>query len=221
MNIRAVLAALAVATAASPAAAVTLDFNDLKPSRGRTYVYGAYESDGFRLSSSVCPVSGTNGGAQCFVTPANTINNIDRVGAALVNFAGNATISLGQIGGGLFTLDSIVLASNINNSSGLGRTTQDALFTFNLADGSVLTDTRTIASTGVANRNLLTFDVGPLTGFSFRPSTNTGGFLQFDDISVTPVAAAVPEPATWAMMIVGFGFAGGALRRRRTTRVFA
>ncbi|WP_397420182.1 PEPxxWA-CTERM sorting domain-containing protein [Phenylobacterium sp.] len=27
--------------------------------------------------------------------------------------------------------------------------------------------------------------------------------------------AAVPEPATWAMMIVGFGFAGGALRRRR------
>lgn len=29
------------------------------------------------------------------------------------------------------------------------------------------------------------------------------------------LTAAVPEPATWAMMIVGFGFAGGALRRRR------
>ena len=27
---------------------------------------------------------------------------------------------------------------------------------------------------------------------------------------------AAPEPATWAMMIVGFGMAGGALRRRRT-----
>ncbi|WP_394760657.1 PEPxxWA-CTERM sorting domain-containing protein [Phenylobacterium sp.] len=27
--------------------------------------------------------------------------------------------------------------------------------------------------------------------------------------------AAVPEPATWAMMIMGFGLAGGALRRRR------
>ena len=27
--------------------------------------------------------------------------------------------------------------------------------------------------------------------------------------------AAVPEPATWAMMIAGFGIAGGALRRRR------
>jgi hypothetical protein len=26
---------------------------------------------------------------------------------------------------------------------------------------------------------------------------------------------AVPEPATWAMMLIGFGFVGGAMRRRR------
>lgn len=30
------------------------------------------------------------------------------------------------------------------------------------------------------------------------------------------VPTAVPEPATWAMMIVGFGLAGTAVRRRRT-----
>ncbi|OAN57286.1 FxDxF family PEP-CTERM protein [Sphingomonas sp. TDK1] len=30
---------------------------------------------------------------------------------------------------------------------------------------------------------------------------------------------AVPEPATWGMMIAGVGMAGGALRRRRSTRV--
>ena len=29
--------------------------------------------------------------------------------------------------------------------------------------------------------------------------------------------SAVPEPATWAMMITGFGLAGVAIRRRRTT----
>ncbi len=28
----------------------------------------------------------------------------------------------------------------------------------------------------------------------------------------------VPEPATWGLMIAGFGMAGGALRRRRTAR---
>lgn len=31
----------------------------------------------------------------------------------------------------------------------------------------------------------------------------------------TLVASAVPEPATWVMMILGFGLAGGALRARR------
>lgn len=31
-----------------------------------------------------------------------------------------------------------------------------------------------------------------------------------------PVNAPVPEPASWALMILGFGVAGGALRRRRS-----
>ena len=30
-----------------------------------------------------------------------------------------------------------------------------------------------------------------------------------------PVVAAVPEPATWGMMILGFGLIGAAMRRRR------
>lgn len=33
----------------------------------------------------------------------------------------------------------------------------------------------------------------------------------------TPLAAAVPEPASWALMISGFGLVGTALRRRRAT----
>ncbi|KQS04035.1 hypothetical protein ASG11_07050 [Sphingomonas sp. Leaf357] len=39
----------------------------------------------------------------------------------------------------------------------------------------------------------------------------------------SPAASAVPEPATWAMMIGGFGMVGGALRsrRRKTTVSFA
>ncbi len=32
---------------------------------------------------------------------------------------------------------------------------------------------------------------------------------------------AVPEPATWAMMVAGFGLAGAGLRRRRTRIAFA
>lgn len=37
--------------------------------------------------------------------------------------------------------------------------------------------------------------------------------------SAAPPAGAVPEPASWALMIVGMGVAGGALRRRRSAAV--
>lgn len=42
-------------------------------------------------------------------------------------------------------------------------------------------------------------------------------------VSVDSLAAAVPEPATWAMTIVGFGMIGGAVRsgRRKMTTTFA
>lgn len=39
--------------------------------------------------------------------------------------------------------------------------------------------------------------------------------LQIGDISIPIDTGAAPEPATWAMMICGFGLAGFALRRRR------
>ena len=46
-------------------------------------------------------------------------------------------------------------------------------------------------------------------------------FTKFDLIAfdVMGYDAAVPEPATWAMMIAGFGFVGAASRRRRSTNV--
>ena len=45
--------------------------------------------------------------------------------------------------------------------------------------------------------------------------------LGIDDFTFTPVLAAIPEPATWAMMIAGFGMVGGTMRRRRTTLALA
>jgi len=42
-----------------------------------------------------------------------------------------------------------------------------------------------------------------------------------DDVQLNATASAVPEPATWAMMIGGFAMIGGALRQRRTKAVVA
>ncbi len=38
---------------------------------------------------------------------------------------------------------------------------------------------------------------------------------------VSGFATAVPEPATWGMMLLGFGLVGSAMRRRTATRVSA
>ena len=44
----------------------------------------------------------------------------------------------------------------------------------------------------------------------------SGNDFALDDISLsTAPPGGVPEPATWAMMIAGFGLAGATLRRRR------
>jgi len=54
---------------------------------------------------------------------------------------------------------------------------------------------------------------------------NSAYYSYLDDISVTlaevvpPVPAAVPEPASWATIIVGFGAIGAAMRRRRKVAV--
>jgi hypothetical protein len=48
----------------------------------------------------------------------------------------------------------------------------------------------------------------------FAETDNQGPFQQgVDNVSIT-TAGGVPEPASWALMIVGLGAAGGALRRR-------
>ncbi|MDP3855074.1 MAG: PEPxxWA-CTERM sorting domain-containing protein [Phenylobacterium sp.] len=49
------------------------------------------------------------------------------------------------------------------------------------------------------------YENGPETHFTAQPMVRFSGDL----------GSAVPEPATWAMMIVGFGLAGSAVRSRR------
>lgn len=61
-----------------------------------------------------------------------------------------------------------------------------------------------------------TADAGEvITGLRLR---SDGVAFEFDDFAA---AAAVPEPATWALLIIGFGFVGVAARRRRGTSVTA
>jgi hypothetical protein len=50
--------------------------------------------------------------------------------------------------------------------------------------------------------------------FQLDPTSTDNVGVILDNVSLS--ISAVPEPASWAMMIAGVGLAGGALRRRRT-----
>jgi hypothetical protein len=56
---------------------------------------------------------------------------------------------------------------------------------------------------------------------NMRPVFKLGSFQLTSIVSgsstLTISAAGVPEPASWAMMIAGFGMVGAAVRRRRNT----
>ena len=52
---------------------------------------------------------------------------------------------------------------------------------------------------------------GPVSAPTFLPGVYTIGATS----GRLTIAEAVPEPATWALMILGFGAAGAGLRRRR------
>ena len=57
------------------------------------------------------------------------------------------------------------------------------------------------------------------TPFSTAASSFNGGrIIELDAIAGT-IAAAVPEPASWAMMIVGFGMIGAGMRYRQRRTV--
>ncbi|WP_293977301.1 PEPxxWA-CTERM sorting domain-containing protein [Sphingomonas sp.] len=76
----------------------------------------------------------------------------------------------------------------------------------------------TITSGNLAETGDLFFGVQSDTAFKrieFRaPGSASFGF---DNVTYASAAAAVPEPVTWAMMVVGFGAIGASLRGRRRT----
>lgn len=54
-------------------------------------------------------------------------------------------------------------------------------------------------------------------------SSTTGDYILLDNLTyhVAAVSGAVPEPASWAMLIAGMGVVGAAMRRRATRVAFA
>ena len=77
--------------------------------------------------------------------------------------------------------------------------------------GAALADGSFGGNQSIGRRMTYDFGADRVTQVIFSSSGNS---FELDNIAVT---SAVPEPATWAMMITGFGMLGATLRRRRAT----
>ena len=97
----------------------------------------------------------------------------------------------------------------------------DGVMVFSGVTGSLGNINSTLKTFGFSGTDGQLFDelrVQNLFGKTF----DNAGFdqLVLDNITINAVSSAVPEPATWAMMIIGFGVVG-AMARRRQALAFA
>lgn len=77
-----------------------------------------------------------------------------------------------------------------------------------------------VGTTGTVNPNARTLAQGYLDNLGSFSETGTHRYRMLEAVAPTTnqrqiFLAAIPEPATWAMLILGFGVVGGAMRGRR------
>ncbi|MBA2918719.1 PEPxxWA-CTERM sorting domain-containing protein [Sphingomonas sp. MAH-20] len=161
---------------------------------------GTYSGNLAVLNDGVVPANGSN------------YNAPDKV--AFTAF-GNAVFRFDF--GGLATIDSL-LATVDNND--------DYQFRFFDGAGALLASVAITGPEGSVGYGVETFTraFAPVSGAAYALVTASGGDSLYGlgevQFNGTLAAPGVPEPATWAMLIGGFGVVGGAARRR-TARVVA
>jgi hypothetical protein len=128
--------------------------------------------------------------------------------AALGDTSGTGSLSqvLSTVAGETYTLSYYLASSGDQNTS------FSTLWNGQTLSGSALTNPNSFGSYTLFS--FLVTGTGSDT-LTFR-ATDVPSYMALDDVSITPNGTgAVPEPGTWAMMLVGFAGIGLALRRKR------
>jgi hypothetical protein len=105
----------------------------------------------------------------------------------------------------------------------LGNLTASNVFSFSTTSSPFTVNSSSVLASNIAIANSI---AAALSGYTIDMSLDSGtltGGRPTTSLSFTTGTppAPVPEPASWALMIVGFGLTGAALRARRQTVAFA
>ena len=205
----AVLAASAVAGSANAAVTVTHTSDNLNLPGSQVM---ALNFDGLPRSGYSFTTSG----------PVHIYNGADGLMSGIsAPPPGDLTNYVAVLGGGSLTLTTpaIKLLSVFMGSPDLYNSIRFNYSdnTFDELDGNEMSAGAFNGDQSIGRRMTYTFGGKTVTSVVFASSQNS---FEFDNIATV---SAVPEPATWAMMIMGFGLAGSAVRnsRRKTAAAFA
>jgi hypothetical protein len=114
-------------------------------------------------------------------------------------------------------------ASGANNPFGFALT--DLIFGTSVFDVAINNNAFTDVPVGTWTTHTYNFTTAfsgsYLLNFSFLSGHSPAKDVLLDGVNIAPTQGAVPEPATWAMMLGGFALVGAAMRRRPTAVSFA
>jgi hypothetical protein len=204
--------ALALATPASATVFFSFEAGAATPGGGYTVI------DNFDTLAGVA-VSGVAGQVQIKVPPS------DSSGAPPANSSPAGTAYLSVLAGGIANIALANVSAFQFDWGSIDTYNTLTIFT-NFGFGTVIPGTMSSTFVNPANGDQVSpgtngrftvFSDSPgeyFTGIQLESSTNS---FEIDNLAI----ATVPEPATWAMMILGFGAAGSLIRRRRAMALTA
>lgn len=193
----------------------------------RTLAAGVSLSALLATGASAATIDFEDAAAPCTFAQTSALTN--RYASQGITFSGGGSI-LNQCGS--FGINARSGVNFLGFNSQVASTVELAFFdspqtSFSLYNGSGSSNTVTLrafdsngglvgisTSTNVAGQySLLSFSSA--TGFSSIRLDNSAASFVYDDLGFGNVLGAVPEPSTWAMLIIGFGAVGAALRTQR------
>jgi choice-of-anchor C domain-containing protein len=181
---------------------------------------GAFINGGFETGPATGSFTTLASGSTAIAGWVVTGDSIDYIGSYWQNAEGNRSIDLSGNGpGGIQQTFDTITGVTYNVKFMLAGNPEGGPATkllSTVASGSLpQVNSFNIGGSTLSNMNWTPFTYSfvagaPTTTLAFTSGTQTAFGPALDAVSVS----AVPEPATWAMMLIGFAMIGGVMRRR-------